>query len=533
MKNIFKFSLITSLCIFMYSCETTELDLLESPNSVTVESADPNFVLNQIQLSFNGVVGGFSGTDSGLTRLTYQFGAYNAQGGSWAGAYSLFSNVDFLEQVIATNELDLPNHSAIANILEAYSYMILVDHFDKVPFSEANQPEDFPNPSSDDGDVIYDAQLALLDTAIDQLNQDSAIAPEDFFFGTFSKDNWIALANTLKIRAYNNIRLVDPAKATAGINSVLGSNIIDTVAEDFQFLFNASSPSGIFSGNYSAGASNYQSNYLYDLLNAGDAEPPFMETGTPDPRLRYYIYRQRDQVPSGSNLPCTGNSAHDYCYVGNKYWGRDHADIEGIPNDVLRRSTFGVYPGGGAFDNDDFVLANLATNTLSGAGVTPIYLSSTTHFALAEAALTLGTGGGTPVGLLEAGIRLSMEKVIGFASGLQTTNTDDGTDYAATSADVDAYVAGVVAEFNGASSSGKLEIIAREQWLASFGNGLEPYNTYRRTGFPNLQSPIFPATAFPRSWRYPNSEVDNNTNLEQTQPTKQVFWDNNPANFID
>ena len=539
MKNIFKFSLFLSACAIFVSCETTELELLENPNAVNVESADPNFVLNQIQLDFNSIVGSYSGNDQGLVRLAYQFGTYSnaiddlTGGTSWDGSYGMFANIDFLESVIETNELDLPYHIGITKVLEAYGYMLLVDHFGDVPFTQAVQPEEFPNPVADSGAAVYAAQIEVLNDAIALLSQTSAVLPEDFYYETFDPNNWIALANSLKIRAYVNQRLVDPGTATAGINSVLNSNIINTVAEDFQFRYNTSQPHPAFSAEYSNTVDGFRSNNLYDYLNAGDADQPFVETGTPDPRLRYYIYRQSPDAPSGSNLPCLGDGSYDYCYVGNLYWGRDHGDTEGLPNDGAKKTGRGVYPSGGAFDNNAFVRSRDAINTLSGAGVAPIYLSSFTQFALAEAALTLGTGGGSAVSRLESGIRLSMEKVIAFGATLDTNDPDTGDNLAATSADVNAYVAGVLAEYSAASNSGKLAIIAREQWLASYQYGVEPYNTYRRTGFPELQEPIQASGLFPRTWRYPSNEVSNNPNISQTNPSNRTFWDNNPANFID
>ena len=552
MKNIFKIAFLVSIVSFFTSCETVELDLLENPNNITVESADPNFVLNDISLDFNGIVGGYSGTDQVLTRMRNLFGTYpgavteNTVAGEWATSYSMFSNIDLLQGIndfqISEGGEGIPNHVGIAQVIEAYAYMLLVDHVGDVPFSEANQPEDFPNPRVDDGRAVYDAQLELLDAAIVNLNTSVASIPTDLYYGEFDPANWTALANTLKIRAYVNMRLVNPDRARTGINQVIGTgSFINTLDEDFQFNYNTTvsansdGRSPIFAANYGAGgAGGYMSNYLYDIMNAGDDQGIFIETGDPDPRVRYYFYRQTGNEPSGSNLPCEGDGRYDYCYVGNLYWGRDHTDDAGIPADGNRRTTFGVYPAGGAFDADNFLRApdpNLPK--LDGAGINPIYTSANTHFALAEAALTLGTGGGSPAALLEQGIRLHMDKVLASVGNLPTTNPDTGDDFAATQAQVNDYVNRVINEFNTANNDGKLDIIARENLIASFGNGIEPYNTYRRTGGPTLQSPIIAAGTFPRAWRYPENEVNNNPNISQQPLTTRVFWDNNPGGFID
>ena len=545
MKNILKITLISAALVFFTSCETTELELLTSPNNITLDSADPNFVLNDIQLSFNGAVGGYNGPSRQLTRQVYQFGSYNGVvgtgtlSGEWGTSYQMFANIDILEGINENlaEEGGIPFHVGMAQVLEAYAYMLLVDFADAVPYSQANQPEEFPNPVLDSGASVYDAQLELLDAAIANLNLGNATnarVPEDIFYGAngdpFDASKWIALANTLKLRAYVNLRLTDPGRAAAGINSVASQNIIDTTAEDFQFSYSTTTePNSLhpfFSSSYGAsGSGQRMSNNFLDLLNAGDDQPPFIELGTIDPRTRYYIFRQDSAPPSGSNLPCAVGFQGDYCYVGNLYWGRDHADDEGLPADGFKRSGYGLYPGGGAFDKDEFIRM-ATTDNLGGAGIRPIYLASFTHFALAEAALTLGTSGNA-ASLLEEGIRISMAKVDDFASGVDTGG------FEMTSGQVNDYVNTVMSDYNSANNAGKLAIIAREYFLAAWGNGMEPYNTYRRTGYPDLQSPIIAAGSFPRSYQYPETEVDGNPNISQRAVTSRVFWDNNPAGFID
>ena len=539
MKNILKITFVTAMLALFTGCETTELDLLDNPNAISADVADKNFVLNQIQLSFNGIVSGFRGSSSNITRMTAQFGQYNGTigvnslNGTWASAYNMFANVDLLETISGNTEGGLPNHVGVAQIIEAYTYITLVDYVGDVPYSQANQFGEFPIPVLDPGEDVYTAQIALLDTAISNLNQGSAVVPQDLFYGDFDADNWIAVANTLKLKAHLNMG------DGAAISGLLSENIIDTDDEDFQFNYSSSaspeSRSPIFQGNYVNGAGFYMSNGFLDMLNAGDGEAPFVETGIADPRLRYYVYRQRSSEPSGSDLPCAGQDIYDYCYVGNLYWGRDHGDDEGIPNDGIRRSTWGVYPGGGAFDNNQFNRSDgNNTPTLDGAGINPIFLSSFTHFALAEAGLDLGVGVNSR-DLLEAGISLSMDKVTNFTGSLDTTDEDDETiDYAATGAEISAYIARVMAEYDAASGNdAKLEIVVREWYLASWGNGVEPYNMYRRTGYPTLQTGVKPVGPFPRSYRYPENETNTNPNVSQTTADNQVFWDTNPAGFIN
>ena len=158
-----------------------------------------------------------------------------------------------------------------------------------------------------------------------------------------------------------------------------------------------------------------------------------------------------------------------------------------------------------------------------GAGITPILLSSFTEFIKAEAALTLGTTG-DPRTYLENGIRASISKVVNFRDngGDQVTSTDTYLDI-------------VFEKYDAADSDEKLEVIAKEYYIALFGNGLESYNLYRRTGKPsNMQPSRSPNPGgFYRSAYYPSNYANINVNASQKEITEQVFWDTNPAGFIN
>jgi len=78
-----------------------------------------------------------------------------------------------------------------------------------------------------------------------------------------------------------------------------------------------------------------------------------------------------------------------------------------------------------------------------------------------------------------------------------------------------------------------------EYYLAAWGNGVEPYNNYRRTGKPdNMQPPaaVPEPGFFMRSFFYPSVFVNRNSNAPaQKNPgnaADKVFWDNNPDNFV-
>ena len=176
---------LAMLFAITYSCETTDLDVNDDPNALTVSSADPNFVLNGIQLTFAVQHTGLSGLTSDMVRHVNQFGTYasnagtGAMNGAWSNTYSITTNLDLLKEISAIR--NLPNHVGIGQVLEAFAYVNLVDMIGTAVYSEAVNG-DFPMPKLDDGESIYDAMFDQLDEAIVNLNATGSIQPEDIFY---------------------------------------------------------------------------------------------------------------------------------------------------------------------------------------------------------------------------------------------------------------------------------------------------------------------------------------------------------------
>ena len=77
-----------------------------------------------------------------------------------------------------------------------------------------------------------------------------------------------------------------------------------------------------------------------------------------------------------------------------------------------------------------------------------------------------------------------------------------------------------------------MDILAEQYMIALFGNGIDGYNFYRRTGFPTTFQPNLEPEpgAFIRSLNYPADFVNNNSSVDpKPNQTIQVFWDNNPG----
>lgn len=527
MKKVFiKSFFLFSIMFAFISCETLELEsLIENPNALGLSSADPNFILNTMQLNLRDQSEDMSGTVDQAVRLSVTGATYNAQAGitvlngEWTRLYGF--NQDFITlETLAEGNDDLGFHLGMAQIMKAAMFVYMVDLTDGAVFSEANNPE-IRNPNVDTGESVYTAMYQLLDQGIQTLENTSGPAPtNDLFFGG-NKANWIKFANSFKLKMRLTTRLVTGTESTAAINALIADgNFIDSNSEDMEFRYGVSGPPfesrhPFYTANYITGGANYMPNFLMAYMRDSSA--------VEDPRMKYYFYRQTTRDPANaSELPCAGDSRYFFCNIGGGYWGRDHGDPNSIPNDRNLRTVFGVYPAAGAFD-DQFADV-VDSDNLGGNGIHPIMLSSWVQFMLAESALTLGTTGDAAT-YLENGIRQHIAKVIGFYPA-----GDPG------SADVDAYVADVLAKYAAADPAGKLDIITREWYISSWGNATEPFNTYRRTGFPSfIVDPVFDLGPIMRSFLYPENERTTNTNpnFEQRNTQDQVFWDNNPAGFIN
>lgn len=553
MKNIISVCLVVSL-LFLNSCSLTDLELQESPNAVAPENAEIGLFFNQIQLDFVDFFDSGSNLTMEPVRMTNMGGGalYNNAFGPngfnlmWNRAYAdLIPDLDQLISIANTEGSTVPTYSGAGKVMKAYVMMTLVDIFGNVPFSEIGQGVTLPSPQADDAASVYSEALVLIEGAIADFSSPSAnIGSNDLYYGG-DQSKWLKFANTMLIKWNVTTKLA--GGSGSAINAVIDNSILSS-SDDFQFQYGTNRTNNATTGrnmpdsrhtryinHYEVNGGEYLANYYMWSLNS--------EKGFEDPRLRYYFYRQ-DLDPDAADLftldcnavgrPLHYTGDYPWCTLGTAnggYWGRDHGNNDGIPPDGDRKTCWGLYPAGGKFDNGaGGAVKNGGTDGALGAGIAPIMLSSFTNFMLAEGALTMGVNGDART-YLETGIRESMAKVASFGS-LDGAAVDS---LKMTDADVDAYVEAVLGNYDAASPDDQLDIVAKEYHIALWGNGLEAYNMYRRTGLPSGMQPTREPSPgdFVRSMFYPADYVNLNANASQKAITDQVFWDTNPPGFIN
>lgn len=565
MKKIYKYITVVLFSgLFFNSCETTDLDLLVSPNDLAADQADPNLLLNSIQLGYASNMSTISNFGAEVTRIDYMFGRnyFNNYPGDtfnaiWARTYSsdfntegsgdpdvgIWTNVEALKNIDAVSDIDYSFHVAVGQTLKAHMLLLLVDYLGNTVFSEAGNPTEFPAPLLDDGQDVYAGALALLDEAAALFaTNPQTTGVSDFFYGGDS-DKWLKLVNSIKLKAY-----VTTGNTAAFDAIIAGGNFISTNDDDFQFQYGArelqpDTRHPDYADDYTpSGANIYKSNWL--MNNMLEKE---------DPRIRYYFYRQIGGTPGAvdfngdpvdadeQTLACSLavppqhyiDGGFIYCSVDNGYWGRSHGNNEGTPPDGFQRTAAGVYPAGGKFDDNDFALDDDDSSKDAlvglgkgggGAGIEPIILASYIDFWRAE----MATSAADKATFLRAGLVKSIAKVQSFGA---LDGTSDQS-FAPTETDVTDYIDAQVAAYTTATGDDKENIMAEQYFITLYGGATEAYNYYRRTGYPTTLAPNWELNpgAFPRTFLYPQNEVITNSNLTQkTDNSLQVFWDTNPA----
>jgi len=261
----------------------------------------------------------FQGYDSWqITNATFDGRGYGA----------LYSNALADLKYIKNKSRESENWSYffIATVTEAYVYQVLVDLYDKVPFSEAILgAEGNITPKFDDGDFIYNAIADSINNALElDLNAATSEKPGNddiIFHGDLNK--WKAFANTLLLKIYLRQSIVNPGIYTK-INLLTGPFLTEDASFDI-FLDQSNKQNPIYAsaevqhkGNISMSRTliNYLINDMYGVPDIRDK------------RVDALAYRP-EKVPEAHRALLQGDfnaNSNDYTLEGETepyYWGAE------------------------------------------------------------------------------------------------------------------------------------------------------------------------------------------------------------------
>ena len=490
------------LFLLLAGCTKKYLDINTDPNNpVAVESSKllPTVEKNiaDAMAIGSGTVGGFSDI---LSVYMHQVTTledpdkYGSTGNNfylalaWPGLYqNALANIEKIIQ--SSQENDEALYSGVAKVLKAYTYSQLVDIFGNVPFSEAIQlTSGITYPKFDSGATIYPKLFSLLDSAITDLSNTAAAnkhvpGSDDIIYGG-NTILWIKAANTLKLKLYTQIRLVQDVKSEVSA-LVAQNNLINSTGEGFMFKygpFGATDDRNPGFGDYYAGQrTHYMSPWFYEILKGYN---PNIFTGIRDPRMPYYFYNQlgKTQPPREGNQTEYRDSAFVSVYFGS-------VGVNKSFNQQNSMTVFGIYPVGGRYDEGDAQ----AVSSNSGTGAAPYrFITYADRLYLEAELIHAGLLSGVERDMLKQAMEESFKQVDYVVS---LTGTSQNVPLLAGTAATENYINAVLARFDAASGDKKLEIIMTEKWISSFGCSVDQYTDYRRTGYPILFDPNNPAMA--------------------------------------
>ncbi len=200
-------------------CKKEDFDINRNPDDITESSVDFRTVLPSALANSATAIEGEnwkwlqnwmgwwarSGSFQDLTdEETYSFD--NDFGATiWNSFYANANNYNFVAK--RANEAGAGHYEAIARIMKAHCFQILVDVYGNIPYSEALQGGANRTPKYDDAMEIYEDLFRELDASIALLKDPAAIDPDlnsgidqnDLVFHG-DAEMWVKFANTLKLR---------------------------------------------------------------------------------------------------------------------------------------------------------------------------------------------------------------------------------------------------------------------------------------------------------------------------------------------
>ena len=144
------------------------------------------------------------------------------------------------QDTVLVNPKIQKNQLALAEILEVYTYAILVNTFGNIPYTEALNIN-ILNPKYDDAKTIYYDLLARLDKALSNLDPaEESFGASDLLFGG-NIASWEKFGNSLKLKLGMILADSDPTKAQQIVDQA-APNVIQSNAENAAFHYLATPP---------------------------------------------------------------------------------------------------------------------------------------------------------------------------------------------------------------------------------------------------------------------------------------------------
>ncbi|MEB2776992.1 SusD/RagB family nutrient-binding outer membrane lipoprotein [Algoriphagus sp. D3-2-R+10] len=524
MKNILRIFILASF-ISLTACESFLGDN-ENPNQAT--SATPELVLpNALTSSANLLLsyhtnamwingytvnaGGFGGWGATVT-YNMTTTSYN---GLWSATYDDLINYQYIETSTA-EEPSQAYFNAVAKVMKAFDYAMLVDVFGDVPYTEGLLGSANVTPAYDSQTAIYQDLVAQLNTAITTFTTAEGAnglgSADVMFSGDVTK--WAQFANTLKLRMLLKMAASSETSSFASSEFAAMNTTIGFLTEDAKinpgFIATAGKQNPLWE--------RYHSNAAGSLSGFGRSAIPSI-----------YIYTFYD----GTKILDYGRGAATYrSYPTNTPIGQLGNLID---NPAALSSQTAWFVGSGTGANANATIGLLKGRTADF----PILLATESYLLQAEAYLK-GYLSGDDQEAFDNGVTASFRYLYEDISGATSEDWDPDTDVALYKTDnPDNYLVNYSLT---SSAEEKLEAIITQKYIAlNFINGHESWADFRRTGYPaivngssnpelsfaSILSSSSRADKLPVRYLYASSEFQLNPENVPTgvnQFTDVIFW---------
>ncbi|MFZ2899741.1 MAG: SusD/RagB family nutrient-binding outer membrane lipoprotein [Saprospiraceae bacterium] len=170
------------------------------------------------------------------------------------------------------------NQAAMAEVLEIFTWHLLVDIFGDIPYTEAFT--DDVTPKYDDDAAIYASLTGRLDDAIGKLSGESRMDGYDLIYGG-DTGKWRKFANSLKLRLALRLADSDNAKAQRMMEEAVADGVFESNDDNFTIHYTSATPhtNPLWEELVQSGRSDFiAASTIVDPMKALD-----------DPRLSYYF----------------------------------------------------------------------------------------------------------------------------------------------------------------------------------------------------------------------------------------------------
>lgn len=487
--------------------------------------------------------------NEGWTAATWD--SYNTRSNNGYGG-ALFANSKLILEFLTNNPdyFQGKQFEGITKTIEAFQFLKITDLFGDMPYSQHGDVENYPSPEFDKQQDIYaNLELVLRAVVEDHLNTDeniSLLAQSDFLYGGVVR-KWQKFANALRLRMAMRQSTVDPTKASEILAEIVKFPLPESNEDNAGISRTTSSID--LQNQYWGFFSTWKGfdgeiNYNWDGYNVTWGPGP----GAFVPAYDIIEYMKGSELYAGE-VSNTGDLTTNINPLNgitdprlDKFFMAPMGDSSN-PHKGMRPREVYILDGG----------AIVSKNTHPSEG-------NALNYSWMHPSIWYDGGTWNPVSLDYAEVCLSLAEAVErnlvsykqsasdwLAEGLEAScNRWNATN--------NSFSSDVVARFDSASDSDKLEIIYVEKWISAYTVPHQSYAILRRTNSPKLSSltkdlvltgnytePDGSVTsnkqlnkyaigstnyALPQRMRIPESEVSVNENVPENSKdmANKVWW---------